>query len=171
MRNNRTAPPDSRLCLQVDFQHRIDSQMSMLTGTLPCWRRHQMGMISGTICRSLLLFRSSICSSTLVRLIRTMSIDSIGRTSDSHSLQTVPEGLIFHMWSSSGGMLAQPLHVCPLHCGRVWHRAHPGTIPELTASLEPMSLHRAHHTIEAHTLHGQMNRIHGTQGLLVCCTY
>lgn len=141
MRNNRTPPPDSRLCLRVDFEQiglAIDIQ---LTETLPCWRRHQMGMISRTTCRSSLLLRSSICLSTLVRLITIMSIDSIGRTSDSHSLQTVPERLIFHMRTSSGGMLTQPLHVCPIHCGRVWHRVQPGTIPELTASLEPMSLH------------------------------
>lgn len=144
MRNNRTPPPDSRLCLQDDYQQtRFGRRRSTLTGTLPCWRRHQMGMISRTICRSPLLFQSSICLSTLVRLIRIMSIDSIKRTSESHSLQTVPARLIFHMRSSSGGRLAQPLHVCPLHCGRMWHRVHPGTIPELTANLEPMSLHRS----------------------------
>lgn len=100
-----------------------------------------MGRISQTAYRSWLLFRSSICLSTHVRLIRTMSVDSIGRTSDSHSLQTVPERLIFHIRSSFGGNLVHSLHIFPVHCGKVWHRVHSGTIPELTANLEPISLH------------------------------
>lgn len=50
----------------------------------------------------------------------------------------------------------------------VWHRVHPGVIPELTANLEHNKLTQLQHIIEVRTLHGLMNKMYGTKGLVVC---